>query len=107
MRGRGCCISCRFTLCTGKNVNIFLLFYFPRRLFYSHQDKKLWKAIWALQKQTPILILHSHVLTLVSKFMLNYCALSKVPSGLKPKNNPSQILLDYLKECDQDFGWRV
>ena len=77
-----------------------------RRLFYSDYDKKLFKAIWGLQSQAPIMILSTHIITAVSNFLKSYCSLPKMPSGLKPKDRP-EMLIDHLSNIDNTFQLKL
>lgn len=57
-------------------MNLLIMYSLYRKLF-DHEDKKLYKKIWSLQKLCPIIILYNNLHVNAGNFLVNVCPLRK------------------------------
>ena len=57
-------------------MNILIMYSLYRKLF-DHEDKKLYKKIWSLQKLCPIVILYNNLQVNAGNFLVSVCPLKK------------------------------
>lgn len=79
---------------------IFSLF---KKLYPSEDLKDYWKKVWSFQKKIPIVEGHSFVCVYISTFIRDCCPISKIPSGIDPKDE-SAFLASYITKLDEKIG---
>jgi len=67
-------------------MNLLINYSLYRKLFtnFGSDDKKIYKKIWALQKQCPIIILYNNLTLNAGNFLVNVCPVKK--ATVEPKD---------------------
>ena len=67
-------------------LNLLMMYALNRRLFETKdQEREIYKKIWALQKDCPLIIIYNNLKCSPGKFLLEVCALKKKSKSLDPK----------------------
>lgn len=96
----------------GRNcvVEVFGAYVLYRRLFRTtvKPDKKLFKEMWGLQKQVPIVLLYGRACWYIPEFLLKYAPVNV--SGLTPAPQEAafkKARLEFLEKFDDDYDRRI
>lgn len=67
-------------------LNLLMMYALNRRLFATKdQEREIYKKIWALQKECPLIIIYNNLKCSPGKFLLEVVPLTKKSKSLDPK----------------------
>jgi hypothetical protein len=90
---------------SSKSYFNLLINYALYRSLFNDQDSKVYKKLWSLQKNCPIIILYNNLCVSPGRFLSR-----KVPLAKQPKCDPKDygpFLMGELATKDQEFGGKV
>ena len=78
-----------------------------RRIFPSKdQERDLFKKLWAMQKQCPLIIVYNNLKLSPGMFLSSMCPLAKKSNSLVPKE-VGPFLNEELKQRNTNFGTQI